>query len=56
MNRFNAFGLAMNFASFTWMIAFMAVEIATGKPFWWSAFFAILTAVIAVWCWRDIEG
>lgn len=55
MNRFNAFGCAVNFAFFTWMLAFMAFEIATGRSWWFSALVALMNATMAVWCFRDIE-
>jgi len=55
VNRFNAFGCAVNFASFTWMIGFVAFEIATGRSWWLSATIGLMNGVMAVWCFRDIE-
>lgn len=55
MNRFNAFGCAVNTASFTWMLGIMAFEIATGRSWWLSATIALMNATMAVWCFRDIE-
>jgi hypothetical protein len=55
MNRFNAFGCAVNFAGFTWMIGFLAYEVATGRSWWVSATIGLMNLIMTIWCFRDIE-